>query len=256
MLHDRRLTGRQQERDVHFRRRRARVLNQVEQAEVAVRRAFREIPGRGRARQRAAFGVAAVAGVVPGHRAVDHHLLVRFHQRRERDRAHVRQRLRRRSSRGCAPPPPGSSAPPRRSIVWKRHSTSASRSARIRDRQTRVEERARRAFREIRDHEPARMRAASDIPAGWSCRRRPDLRWGRQDRPACRRADPGRTAVPSRCRGRRRPRHPSDRLQRRRVRHRVGGVVRRLKSGVVDVSVAVFVKRRARADAGSPWRRS
>ncbi len=75
--------GRQQVGDLDLGRLGIRVLNQVEQVEVAERCALGEVPPRGRARQDPALGVAAVGAVTPGHRAIDHDLHVGLHQRRE-----------------------------------------------------------------------------------------------------------------------------------------------------------------------------
>ena len=89
----------------HVRRRRGRVLQQVEQLEGAVRRALGEEPGRRRGRGRG-LGVAAVAAA-PGHDAVGDERLVRLDDRGERGReAAVRgeaARLARRDREGARP---------------------------------------------------------------------------------------------------------------------------------------------------------
>ena len=71
-LRDRRLRRRPEE--PHGRRRGhvARVLEQVEEREVAGRRSLGQVPGR-RRRLDGRFRVGAVAGRVPPHRAIDHH---------------------------------------------------------------------------------------------------------------------------------------------------------------------------------------
>ena len=83
VLHERGRRRRQQVRHLDLRGLIVRVLDQVEELEVAERRALGEVPLGRRARQDAALGVAAVPALVPGHRPVGHDLHVGFDQRRE-----------------------------------------------------------------------------------------------------------------------------------------------------------------------------
>ena len=82
-LDQRRCRRRQQVRHLDLRALTVRVLNQIEQVEVAERGALGEVPRGGRTRQDAPFGVAAVRRGVPRHRPVGHDLDVGFDQRRE-----------------------------------------------------------------------------------------------------------------------------------------------------------------------------
>ena len=89
----------------HVRRRRGRILQQVEQLEGAVRRALGEEPGRRRGRGRG-LGVAAVAAA-PGHDAVGDERLVGLDDRGERGREEAVRgeaaRLARRDREGARP---------------------------------------------------------------------------------------------------------------------------------------------------------
>jgi hypothetical protein len=83
VLHERCCRRRQQVGDLDLHRLVVRVLNQVEELEVEERRPFGEVPPGCRAREDAAFGMTAVAALIPRHRPISDDLHISLDQSRE-----------------------------------------------------------------------------------------------------------------------------------------------------------------------------